>query len=179
MYAIGIIASAVLAVLVVVLAVYRFRSRKRTSKALTGLECSQRKLGKLLGELSDEVGAAVSESAALISQLETSVASGIVGDWAYPTYRRNAVCRYCGSALQLPAMPTHRHSPNLVTLEPSAHFVAAEYHISRTTHWPHIVPGQLAGRIWGEVDDNGEWESGRAGNEEYVQSVRSAPDWIY
>ena len=179
MYAVGIVASAVLVVLVIVMAVSRFRSQKRTSKALTGLECSQQKLGKLLGELSDEVGTAVSESAALVSQLETTAASGIVGDWSYPTYGRIVVCHYCGSTLQLPDTSPHRHRPNLVALEPWVHFGAAEYHISRIAHWSHTEPGQLAGRIWGDIDDNDEWERGSAGNEGAVRSVHSAPGWIY
>ena len=50
-------------------AVHRYRSQKRMDQALSGLEHSQRELGQLIGDLSNEVRDTVNENAHLISRL--------------------------------------------------------------------------------------------------------------
>ena len=52
--------------------IYSSRSQKRMEQALSGLEHSQRELGQLIGDLSDEVLGAVNENADLISRLQAA-----------------------------------------------------------------------------------------------------------
>ena len=160
MYVATILLAFVLVVLLIVSAVYRSRSQKRTGKALAGLERSQRELG----ELSDEVGEAASENADLVARLEVAMATGGGDVRGFNFYVVGAACLHCGNVRQFVPASTQEVGAGIASSVVAARRWHIESHGYPSLLDFHTGERRLGAAVWervpSEADDDGEsWTS--------------------
>lgn len=170
MHVATIVLTFVLVVLLIVSAVYRSRSHKRTGKALAGLERSQRELG----DLADEVRDAAKENADLVARLEAAMATG--GD-DVRFHVVGAACPHCGNVRQSRPAPTQGVGAGIASSTVAPHRWHIESHGHPSLRDFHARERRPGAAVWGhgpsETDDEGEpWTSGiwsdRSGAYHYV-----------